>query len=126
MASTAILTKKSPSPPHSQPYYGSPLNQAPHTPPLTTMRRESKAIPIVAPPHPPSSSTMTSSTASLTKENLANSETTPTPIINKDVEALLFSFEGKPIHEKKQLLGDKLFPLVKVVHTSTKFECTSN
>lgn len=118
MASTAILTKKSPSPPHSQPsYYGSPLNQAPHTPPLTTMRRESKAIPIVAPPHPPSSSTMTSSTASLTKENLVNSDTTPTPIINKDVEALLFSFEGKPIHEKKQLLGDKLFPLVKVVHT---------
>ncbi|GAA5806170.1 hypothetical protein HPULCUR_011700 [Helicostylum pulchrum] len=118
LASTAILTKKSPSPPHSQPsYYGSPLNQAPHTPPLTTMRRESKAIPIVAPPHPPSSSTMTSSTASLTKENLVNSDTTPTPIINKDVEALLFSFEGKPIHEKKQLLGDKLFPLVKSTGT---------
>lgn len=114
MASSAALTKKSPSPPQSQPsYYGSPLNQTPHTPPLTSMRRESKAIPIVAPPHPPSSSTMTSSTASLTKENLVDSA--PTPIINKDVEALLFSFEGKPIHEKKQLLGDKLFPLVKVV-----------
>ncbi|KAI9356068.1 hypothetical protein BD770DRAFT_390373 [Pilaira anomala] len=116
LASSAALTKKSPSPPQSQPsYYGSPLNQTPHTPPLTSMRRESKAIPIVAPPHPPSSSTMTSSTASLTKENLVDSA--PTPIINKDVEALLFSFEGKPIHEKKQLLGDKLFPLVKSTGT---------
>ncbi|KAI8363884.1 hypothetical protein BD560DRAFT_403764 [Blakeslea trispora] len=35
----------------------------------------------------------------------------------KEIEQLLFSIEGKPIHEKKQLLGDKLFPLVKATGT---------
>ncbi|KAI8874623.1 hypothetical protein K501DRAFT_138378, partial [Backusella circina FSU 941] len=30
---------------------------------------------------------------------------------------LLSSLEGKPIHEKKQLLGDELFPLVKATGT---------
>lgn len=50
--------------------------------------RISKAIPIVAPP------TESPKTA--------------------EIKALLNSIEGKPIHEKKQLLGDQLFPLVKV------------
>lgn len=82
MASAANMKKPS-SPPLSQPFYST-----------TTMKRESKAIPIVAPTTP--------------KKILE------VPVKNKDVEALLLSFEGKPVHEKKQLLGDKLFPLVKV------------
>lgn len=97
----ASVAKKPLSPPLSQPFYSTP----------TTMRRESKAIPIVAPPPPHSSS---SSSSSLTNKKLVDSSA---PIKNKDVEALLLSFEGKPIHEKKQLLGDKLFPLVKVTNT---------
>lgn len=48
--------------------------------------RESKAIPIVA----------------------------PKPDTQKEIQSLLDSLENKPTHEKKQLLGDKLFPLVKV------------
>ncbi|KAI8340983.1 hypothetical protein EDC96DRAFT_449829, partial [Choanephora cucurbitarum] len=36
---------------------------------------------------------------------------------SKEIEQLLLSIEGKPIHEKKQLLGDKLFPLVKATGT---------
>lgn len=47
----------------------------------------------------------------LTKENLLQNEKTT---VNKEIESLLMSLEGKPIHEKKQLLGDRLFPLVKV------------
>lgn len=50
--------------------------------------RISKAIPIIAPP-------------------LESPKTA-------QIKALLTSIEGKPIHEKKQLLGDQLFPLVKV------------
>lgn len=49
--------------------------------------RKSKAIPIVA----PSSKT-------------------------NEIKEMLNSFEGKAIHEKKQLLGDQLFPLVKVIY----------
>ncbi|KAI8879391.1 hypothetical protein K501DRAFT_336108 [Backusella circina FSU 941] len=33
------------------------------------------------------------------------------------VESLIASFEGKPLHEQKQLLGDQLFPLVKATGT---------
>ncbi|KAI8971825.1 hypothetical protein BDF20DRAFT_824445 [Mycotypha africana] len=51
--------------------------------------RQSKAIPIVAPNH-----------LDATKQ--------------EEIRALLNSLEGKPIHEKKQQLGDQLFPLVKV------------
>ncbi|RCH99889.1 hypothetical protein CU097_012757 [Rhizopus azygosporus] len=51
--------------------------------------RTSKAIPIVAPPSPEETAKMT------------------------EIKNLLNSFEGKPIHERKQLLGDQLFPLVK-------------
>ncbi|KAI9278028.1 hypothetical protein BY458DRAFT_73235 [Sporodiniella umbellata] len=37
--------------------------------------------------------------------------------LGEETLSLLCSFEGKPIHEKKQLLGDKLFPLVKATGT---------
>ncbi|GAN06588.1 conserved hypothetical protein [Mucor ambiguus] len=50
--------------------------------------RKSKAIPIIAPP---------------ILDTLKAAE----------IKAMLASFEGKAIHEKKQLLGDQLFPLVK-------------
>lgn len=155
-------TRKPLSPPLSQPYYpstqhtngttnASSLRSPPvaipiQSPPLNTMRRESKAIPIVAPPAAAVvTPAATSSSAPLTKENLANnkiltgtSTTTTTTTaanttsssslalaanssssanINSEIEALLLSFEGKPIQEKKQLLGDKLFPLVKSTGT---------
>lgn len=101
----ASVAKKPLSPPLSQPFYSTP----------TTMRRESKAIPIVAPPPTPPLPHSSSSSSSLTNKKMVDSSA---PTKNKDVEALLLSFEGKPIHEKKQLLGDKLFPLVKVTHHS--------
>jgi hypothetical protein len=34
---------------------------------------------------------------------------------------LISSFEGKPLHEQKQLLGDQLFPLVKVIIVGVSF-----
>lgn len=37
------------------------------------------------------------------------------------VESLISSFEGKPLHEQKQLLGDQLFPLVKVIIVGVSF-----
>lgn len=60
--------------------------------------RKSKAIPIVAPP----------------AESIKTVE----------IKAMLNSFDGKAIHEKKQLLGDQLFPLVKVrsIHMSFNSE----
>jgi hypothetical protein len=33
---------------------------------------------------------------------------------SSEIEALFETFKGKPMHEQKQLLGDRLFPLVKV------------
>lgn len=63
---------------------------------------KSKAIPIIAPPS-------ASSSASHQKKVKADANDA-----NDEVKALMNSFEGKPIHEKKQLLGDMLFPLVKV------------
>ncbi|KAI7889347.1 uncharacterized protein EV154DRAFT_284373 [Mucor mucedo] len=96
MAAAANM-KKPLSPPLSQPVYSTPT-----TP--TNMKRESKAIPIVAPPTPK-------------KSSLPVEQQQQQPVKNKDVEALLLSFEGKPVHEKKQLLGDKLFPLVKSTGT---------
>ncbi|KAI9316526.1 hypothetical protein BX666DRAFT_1951546, partial [Dichotomocladium elegans] len=50
-------------------------------------------------------------TASSGSSNNKNSKSQP------DVEALLASLEGKPIHEMKQQLGDHLFPLVKATGT---------
>ncbi|CAO3622628.1 unnamed protein product [Mucor hiemalis] len=142
------ITKKPLSPPLSQPFYPthhqhnsgntsslrSPVAVPIPSPPLNTLRRESKAIPIVAPPSVTSTATTTSSSAPLTKENLANnkilSDTSTTTSNTKsatststasnaknEIEALLRSIEGKPIQEKKQLLGDKLFPLVKSTGT---------
>jgi hypothetical protein len=66
-------------------------NISPPSPPIDTNDvvippRKSKAIPIVAPPK------------------------------NNEIKEMLNSFEGKAIHEKKQLLGDQLFPLVKVMY----------
>jgi hypothetical protein len=66
----------------------------------TTPPPKTKAIPIVAPPSVPSPPASSQATAS--KDN------------SEEAQALVASFEGKPIHEKKQMLGDKLFPLVKV------------
>ncbi|KAI9473731.1 MAG: hypothetical protein EXX96DRAFT_579118 [Benjaminiella poitrasii] len=84
----------------------------------TNIKKESKAIPIVAPP--PLDVKSSKNTHPLTEENLhnkmSNSSTTQSSEksdIRKEIESLLDSLEGKPIHEKKQLLGDKLFPLVK-------------
>ncbi|KAI8066288.1 uncharacterized protein B0P05DRAFT_553712 [Gilbertella persicaria] len=120
-----------PSPTHQQPYYNpatSPPIQREHnlSPPFIQPVKESKAIPIIAPPSTIVKAPSTK-TASLTKENLMNNnEKTPepssaSPIIsssaNKEIEELLVSLEGKPIHERKQLLGDKLFPLVKSTGT---------
>ena len=65
--------------------------------------RSSRAIPIVAPPSSP-----------LVKK--------PDTIIPKDkelsheIEDFLSTLEGLTLHQKKQLLGDRLFPLVKVNH----------
>ena len=98
--------------------------------------RVSKAIPIVAPPpespvtkksmSPTSQqqqqpTTTTPRTASATNGSaIATTNTTATTNNNNDstadIESLLASLEGKPVHEKKQQLGDRLFPLVKVMH----------
>ncbi|GAN00603.1 polyadenylate-binding protein 1 [Mucor ambiguus] len=97
----------SPSPPtttaSAQPYYTPVQRNVIPSPPIPSARRESKAIPIVAPPPKPTSVTNTSSSSASTST-----------VVKEEVESMLLSFEGKPIHEKKQLLGDKLFPLVKV------------
>jgi hypothetical protein len=128
------------SPPH--PFYPAATSSLHHaiSPPPST-GRESKAIPIVAPPSPcKATSISTTSTHSLTKENLlSNNESITRKVAGpsssttsssaaaaavavavsgnsteKEIEALLLSFDGKTLHQQKQLLGDKLFPLVKV------------
>ncbi|ORE13680.1 hypothetical protein BCV71DRAFT_188720 [Rhizopus microsporus] len=89
-------------------------NRAPISPVYTTAYQpmsppsqpKSKAIPIVAPPSASSASSSTSHQQSMTNKDT-----------NEEIQALIASFEGKPIHEKKQLLGDKLFPLVKATGT---------
>ncbi|CDS09300.1 hypothetical protein LRAMOSA10660 [Lichtheimia ramosa] len=102
----------------------------------TLPARVSKAIPIVAPPPEsptnkkstsPSSqqqSTRTTSAtngSSTTTTTTTNNTTTTTSNNNNndtaDIEVLLASLEGKPVHEKKQQLGDRLFPLVKATGT---------
>lgn len=116
------------------------------TPAIPT--RVSKAIPIVAPPpespatkkptnsssspqqqqQQPTTTTPRTTTAtngsSITTSN-NNTTTTNTTSNNNDdtadIEALLASLEGKPVHEKKQQLGDRLFPLVKVMHDYSSF-----
>jgi hypothetical protein len=72
--------------------------------------RVSKAIPIVAPPAAaPVSNNRTSSTI-----NVTNGLSTDNKAI---IESVMKAMDGKQIHEKKQLLGDRLFPLVKATGT---------
>ncbi|KAG0187518.1 hypothetical protein DFQ28_006251 [Apophysomyces sp. BC1034] len=66
-------------------------------PVVTLPPRVSRAIPIVAPPVQPEPAVMSEQ--------------------EQEVEMLLASIENKPVHEKKQLLGDRLFPLVKATGT---------
>lgn len=73
--------------------------------------RISKAIPIVAPP--PDSPTKTASP----KPKASPTSNVPKDSKTQEVENLLASLEGKPTHEKKQQLGDRLFPLVKATGT---------
>ncbi|KAG2217572.1 hypothetical protein INT45_004925 [Circinella minor] len=97
-------------------------------------QRVSKAIPIVAPPPAsvPTAEPVTSSTQ-VAKSLSPPSPTTPKKNNNntngtsnskngeikqvQEVEKLLSSLDGKPTHEKKQQLGDRLFPLVKATGT---------
>jgi hypothetical protein len=75
--------------------------------PKSIPTRVSKAIPIVAPPVPTASATTDKKIngGGLTEDNKAV------------IDALMKSMEGKHSHEKKQLLGDRLFPLVKATGT---------
>lgn len=72
--------------------------------------RVSKAIPIVAPP-----------AAAPVPNNRKSSTTNATNGVSIDDKAIIDSvmkaMDGKQIHEKKQLLGDRLFPLVKATGT---------
>lgn len=61
-------------------------------------QRPSRAIPIVAPP-PPAPAAPAAPAA---------------PGKNEEIETFLASLKGLETHEQKQLLGDRLFPLVKV------------
>ncbi|CAO3598712.1 unnamed protein product [Absidia cylindrospora] len=87
--------------------------------------RASKAIPIVAPPAIVSTVTATSLPANsdISNSNKKIAKTTASSSNgsiseNKTViDSLIKSMENKPIHEKKQLLGDRLFPLVKATGT---------
>ncbi|KAI9245858.1 hypothetical protein BDA99DRAFT_447621 [Phascolomyces articulosus] len=89
-----------------------------HTIPMTSVaplvrqqpqQRVSKAIPIVAPPpEPVVPPTTTPATTTTTTTNNATIQ---------QIEQLLVSLDGKPTHEKKQQLGDRLFPLVKATGT---------
>ncbi|KAF7722569.1 hypothetical protein EC973_002959 [Apophysomyces ossiformis] len=66
-------------------------------PMMTLPPRENRAIPIVRPPAPQEQTTLSEQ--------------------EQEIEMLLASIENKPVHEKKQLLGDRLFPLVKATGT---------
>jgi hypothetical protein len=79
--------------------------------PVQPPRRESKAITITAPPPPVTPATSADAIAAATAAKAVKENNNP------KVNKLLASLEGKPIHEKKQLLGDELFPLVKSTGT---------
>lgn len=66
--------------------------------------RSSRAIPIVAPPPPPAASTP----KALDPMLLNDKE------LGEEIDKFLSTLNGLELHEKKQLLGDRLFPLVKV------------
>jgi len=73
-------------------------------------KRESKAIPIVAPP----------SEQSRAKPEPTNKPSPPASkekALHGDIDKFLDSIKDKPIHEQKQQLGDRLFPLVKATGT---------
>ncbi|KAI9281210.1 hypothetical protein BC943DRAFT_134918 [Umbelopsis sp. AD052] len=78
----------------------------PHNPALAEIalpKRESKAIPIVAPPP---------------EQLRPKSEVAKKlPAKGSDIDKFLDSIKEKPIHEQKQQLGDRLFPLVKATGT---------
>lgn len=85
---------------HTYVYFGRPFVPAVRntfSPPKDVVipPRASRAIPIVAPVIPAEHSS--------------------------EIKALFETFKGKPIHEQKQLLGDRLFPLVKVKLLSISF-----
>ncbi|KAI8580201.1 hypothetical protein K450DRAFT_238641 [Umbelopsis ramanniana AG] len=71
-------------------------------------KRESKAIPIVAPP------------PEQTRPKSEVAKKQPAPAAKEkghDIDKFLDSIKEKPIHEQKQQLGDRLFPLVKATGT---------
>jgi RNA recognition motif-containing protein len=83
-------------------------------------KRESKAIPIVAPPPEqtrPKSEIAKKQSAPAILTSAAAATSSPPPkekAMCNDIDKFLDSIKEKPIHEQKQQLGDRLFPLVKV------------
>jgi hypothetical protein len=69
-------------------------------------KRESKAIPIVAPPPEKSRAKPEIKTPSAPTQKEKG--------LREEIDNFLDSIKDKPIHEQKQQLGDRLFPLVKV------------
>ncbi|KAI8141654.1 hypothetical protein BJV82DRAFT_618597 [Fennellomyces sp. T-0311] len=97
----------------------SPLASVPSLMRQAPPQRVSKAIPIVAPPPEPAKSPSPNNNNVVMKKPLTTTNGTSSSSSNghpqsQEVEQLLSSLEGKPVHEKKQQLGDRLFPLVKV------------
>jgi hypothetical protein len=77
-----------------------------NVPEFSMPKRESKAIPIVAPPAEqakPKPETKKPVVAASKEKDLA-----------EGIDKFLESIQDKPLHEQKQQLGDRLFPLVKV------------
>ncbi|KAF1803728.1 hypothetical protein FB192DRAFT_1279383 [Mucor lusitanicus] len=67
----------------------------------------SRAIPIVAPP-PASTAMPTSADPKILDSNTMNAQE-----LSEEISKFLKTLDGLPLHEKKQSLGDRLFPLVK-------------
>ncbi|ORZ18090.1 hypothetical protein BCR42DRAFT_413135 [Absidia repens] len=88
--------------------------------PKSIPARASKAIPIVAPPAIVSTTTTTSLPTNSNKKKVAATAASSNGSISENkavIDSLMKAMENKPIHEKKQLLGDRLFPLVKATGT---------
>ncbi|CAO3640726.1 unnamed protein product [Cunninghamella blakesleeana] len=77
--------------------------------------RTSKAIPIIAPSVSFTNNQHHNSNNTSILNNSKNSELTMEQ--KETIDSLIEAMEGKPVHEKKQLLGDRLFPLVKATGT---------
>lgn len=84
--------------------------------------RMSKAIPIVAPPPEQPKTPVSPSTPTTNKTSTNSSSSNNNNNDQVNVDEILQSLEGKPIHEKKQQLGDRLFPLVKVCYSKDEKE----